>query len=436
MSSTPSTPSSSRVLTGSHGLLLAVLFVMMGNGIMNPLLGLRAELEGFSTTTTGIVLSFFYIGLLAGAWVTRRMVVDVGHIRVYAALASLASTSTLLYILNTNPGVWSLARLINGFAIGGLGIVGESWLNEIANNRTRGRLLSIYFVVLMGGLSSGQMLILFGDPSGFALFVAASILLSIAVIPITLAPSAAPTLIVHDKLPFGQVWRAAPLGVLVSFGQGIGSGALVTMGAVFAVQSGMSADRVAWFTSIALIGSVVLQPPIGILSDRLGRRRLIIATGLICAAACLVMINTDPLGWSALLVSFVVGGFSLSMYPLALSHINDRVPPGSAVGVSSMVARLAGVGSVLGPLAGGPVMASGGPEALYWLIGLVFLIMALLGLVRIFAREGVPAGRRRPFVAIPTRASGVLVHMARRIRPQAGLGKRNRSEDQPKEEAD
>ena len=220
--------------------------------------------------------------------------------------------------------------------------------------------------------------------------------------------------------------------MLVAFGQGIGAGGLLTLGAVFAVQSGMSNDRVAWFTSIALMGSVVLQPPIGILSDRLGRRRLIIATGLICAAACLVMINTDPLSWMALLVSFVVGGFSLSMYPLALSHINDRVPPGSAVGVSSLVARLGGIGSILGPLLGGPVMASGGPEALYWLIGLVFLVLALFGMVRIFAREGVPAARRRPFVAIPTRASGVLVHMARRIRPPNGRGKRNRS-DKPAE---
>ena len=415
--STPDSRATAGAILGTRGLLLAVLFVMLGNGLMNPLLGIRAGLEGFSTTATGTILAFYYVGFLAGAWLTRRLVMDVGHIRVYAALASLASTSTLFYILNASPAVWSLARFINGFAMSGLYIVGESWLNETATNRTRGRLLAIYMVVLMGGLAGGQMLIVLGDPSGISLFIAASILVSIAVIPITLSTSSAPNLVIADKLPVAQVWQAAPLGIAAAFTQGVGVAALLTLGAVYGARSGMSVDRIALFTSTAVVGSVVLQPAIGELSDRLGRRRLILATGFLCSGACLAMVYADPLGWPAIGISFVVGGVALSMYPLALSHINDRVPPGSAVGVSSVLSLAAGIGSIIGPIGAAQMMDARGPAGLYWFIGALFLVTALFSLLRIFTREGVPADRRRPFAMIPARAGTVIVHMARRMRP-------------------
>ena len=423
--SAPRPDGTARTILGSRGLLLAVLFVMLGNGIMNPLLGIRAELEGFSTTVTGTILAFYYVGFLAGAWITRRLVMGVGHIRVYAALASLASTSTLIYILNASPAVWSLARLINGFAMSGLFIVGESWLNEAATNRTRGRLLAFYMVVLMGGLAAGQMLIVLGDPSGIALFIAASILVSVAVIPITLSTSPAPRPVLPGKLPIAQVWHAAPLGIFASFSQGVGVAALLTLGAVYGARSGMSVDRIALFTSAAVIGSVALQPIIGVLSDRLGRRRLILGTGFVCAGACLSMVYADPLSWWALTISFVVGGVALSMYPLALSHINDRVPPGSAVGVSTVLSLAAGIGAVIGPLGGAQVMDARGPTGLYWFVGALFLLTAVFSLFRIFTREGVPADRRRPFAIIPARAGTVIVQMARRIRQPGESAGRN-----------
>ncbi|WP_420613978.1 MFS transporter [Candidatus Spongiisocius sp.] len=424
--SAPRPDGTARTILGSRGLLLAVLFVMLGNGMMNPLLGIRAELEGFSTTATGTILAFYYVGFLAGAWITRRLVTDVGHIRVYAALASLASTSTLIYILNASPAVWSLARLINGFAMSGLFIVGESWLNEAATNRTRGRMLAIYMVVLMGGLAAGQMLIVLGDPSGIALFIAASILVSIAVIPITLSTSSAPTLVLPGKLPVAQVWHAAPLGIFAAFSQGVGVAALLTLGAVYGARSGMSVERIALFTSAAVVGSVVLQPAIGELSDRLGRRRLILGTGFVCAGACLAMVHANPLGWLAMTISFLVGGLALSMYPLALSHINDRVPPGSAIGVSTVLSLAGGIGAVIGPVAGAQVMDAAGPAGLYWFVGVVFLVTAMFSLFRIFTREGVPADRRRPFALIPARAGTVIVQMARRMRQPGERAARDR----------
>ena len=425
--------STTDTVLGAWGLFIAIFLVMLGNGALIPLLGLRAELEGFTTTTTGIVLGFYYIGFLVGASVTPRLVAQVGHIRVYAALASLASTATLVYILTPAPSVWSVARFITGFSMCGLFIVAESWLNDATTNRTRGRLLAVYMLVLMGGLALGQMLITLADPSGIILFIVASILVSVAVIPITLSTAPGPRLTLPDRLPIRQLWETAPLGLAASFGQGIGVAALLSLAAVYSTRVGMSVDRVALFSTAAIVGSVVLQGPIGMISDRAGRRRVIMAVALLSAAACLVMVNTDPLSWWALIISFLVGGMTLPMYPLALSHINDRVPPGSGVGVSRAVGLTTGVGAIIGPISAAFVMDRTGPEGLFWLIGAVYLGIAVFSVLRLATHEGVPVKDRRAFTMVPARAGTVILHAARRVRRpgERSGGNRNGADRNP-----
>ena len=413
-----------RTILGAWGLFAAVLLVMLGNGMLVPLLGIRAELEGFSTTTTGLVLGFYYVGFLAGAWVTPRLVGQVGHIRVYAALASLASTATLIHILTPSAQIWSGARLVTGFSMSGLFIVAESWLNDAVDNESRGRLLAVYMVVLMGGLALGQMLITVADPAGIVLFVLASILVSVAVIPITLSTSAGPRLAISDKLPVGEVWRSAPMGLTAAFGQGVGVAALLSLAAVYASRTGMDVDRTAVFITTAIVGSIVCQGPIGLLSDRLGRRWMIMGVSLSSAAACLAMINIRPTSWWALAASFLVGGLTLPMYPLALSHISDRVPPGSAVGVSSVVSLVTGIGAVTGPIGAALSMEAGGPAGLFWFIGAVYAGIALFALLRLASGAGIEVKQRRAFAMVPARAGTVILHTARRIR-RPGEGRRS-----------
>ena len=413
----PSAPgTTTHTLLGAWGLLSAVLLVMLGNGVLNPLLGVRAELEGFPTTTTGFVLAFYYVGFLAGASVTPRLVVLVGHIRVYAALASLASTATLIYIVTPSPLVWGGARLVTGFSMSGLFIVAESWLNDATTNRTRGRLLAAYMVVLMGGLALGQMMLTLADPSGIILFIVASILVSVAVVPITLSTAPGPRLPVPDKLPVRRIWEAAPSGLAAAFGQGVGVAALLSLGAVYGARVGMSVDRIAVFMTASIVGSLVLQGPIGMISDRVGRRRVIMATGLLSAGSCLAMVNIEPLSWWALIIAFLIGGMALPMYPLALSHINDRVPPGSAVGVSGVVAYVTGLGAIIGPIVAALVMDGAGPAGLFWFIGVVYAGITVFALLRIVTHEGVSVRERRAFTMVPARAGTVILHAARRRR--------------------
>lgn len=426
----PTPIGASRAMLHSWGLFVAVLLVMIGNGGLNPLIGIRAELKGFSTTTTGLVLSFYYVGFLVGAWIAPRMVVSVGHIRVYAALASLASTSTLVYIVSSSAIAWTGARLVTGFAMSGLFIVAESWLNDATTNRTRGRILAAYMVVLMGGMALGQLLLLVADPSGIVIFVAASVLISLGVIPITLSTSPGPRLVLSSNLPVKQVWTAAPVGLAAAFAQGTGVAALLSLAAVYSTRTGMSVDGTALFLASAIVGSIVLQGPIGVVSDQVGRRRVMSAVAVLCIGACLAVALLGLTGWMALLASFVIGGLAMSMYPLALSHINDRVPPGGAVGVSGVVSLVTGVGAVLGPLGGAVIMDMIGPGGLFLFIGGVYSGIAAFTLLRVFTHEGVPVKQRRAFTVIPGRAGTVILYAARRARRPRRVSVDSRT-DQP-----
>ena len=201
----PTPRATSQTVLGAWGLFAAVLLVMLGNGLLGTLLGVRAEIEGFTTSTTGYILAAYYVGFLGGAWVVPKFVVHVGHIRVYAALASLGSTAALVHIITSSPIAWGVARFVTGVAMSGLFLVAESWLSDVATNYTRGKLLSAYMVVMMGGMALGQLLLAAGDPGGVTLFIATSVLVSIAVVPITLSVSPAPDFLVSSKLEIREV---------------------------------------------------------------------------------------------------------------------------------------------------------------------------------------------------------------------------------------
>ena len=413
----------SQTVLGAWGLFTAVLLVMLGNGLLGTLLGVRAEIEGFSTTTTGIVFAGYFTGFLGGAWVVPKFVVSVGHIRTYAALASLASTAALLHILTVNPGAWLFARLVTGFAMSGLYIIAESWLNDAATNKTRGRLLSIYMVVMMGGIALSQLLLASGDPAGVVLFIVASVLVSVAVVPITLSASPAPDFTLTTSLPIRDVWRAAPLGLIGGFGNGVGVGAFVSLGAVYATRVGMSINRIALFMGIAILGSVILQAPIGIISDRIQRRQAILGLSLLAAGASAAMLFTDPLSLSALAVVGLVGGLSFPMYSLALSHINDHVPYGTTVAVSSLYVFVTGVGAIIGPIVGAFMIESMGPDGLFWLIMWMNGAIGAFALLRITTRPGMPVKEQSAFAMVPARAGAVIVSVARRVKRPKGSSK-------------
>jgi len=398
-------------LIAAWGLFAALLLLMMGNGLVGVLIGVRSELEGFNTTVTGAVMASYFAGFLAGSRVTPRIMARVGHIRVFAGLSSLVATTALAHALLISPATWILLRLVFGFAMAGLYVVVESWLNELVSNANRGRVMAGYMVVSMGGLGMGQLLIGFGDAFETTLFIVAGALMTLAVAPISLSINEAPYFELPPKARYRDLWQQAPLGVITAVGAGVANGALIGMAGVYATQIDLSSARTGAFVAAAAIGSVVLQWPVGAMSDRIGRRRSILIVTFAAVLVGAVAAGQD--GWGLIGAMFLLGGMSYPMYSLALSHVVDVLPSGQAVTGSVAVVFLTGVGAIFGPLSASVTMDVMGPDGFFWTIAVVHLAIGVYGLARVARRPSVPE-TTEPWLAVPARSTFVLRRNPRR----------------------
>ena len=284
------------ILRGNRALLLGIALLMLGHGLQGTLLGVRANLEQFSATAIGLVMSGYYAGLLVGSLRVPVLVARVGHVRVFAALLSLGSTTILIQAMFVDPVTWFLMRLLTGYCFAGAFIVAESWLNGSASNEKRGQLLSLYMVVQMGFMAAGQFLLNLADPKGFDLFILVSVLISIAAVPMLLTAVAAPTVSAPRKIGLLGLYRLSPLGVVGIAAVGMANGGLYAMGPVFGNEEGLSVAAISVFMASVILGGVVLQVPIGRLSDRVDRRWVIAAVAMLTSMVALppVLIKDLP----------------------------------------------------------------------------------------------------------------------------------------------
>ena len=412
----------STAITGAWGLFAALGLLMLGNGLLGTLLGIRSELEGFATTATGAIMASYYVGFLFGSRIAPKTMERVGHVRVFAALASLASASPLVHSVFIDPVVWGAMRFVFGFCMAGLFVVAESWLNQAATNKTRGRLLSVYMLVMMGGLGVSQLFIGIAAPTGFKLFVLASLFVSLAVVPISLSQGRAPEFHTPETLSAAKVWQVAPLGIVGGIGAGLTSGALLGIGPVYATRVGFSSTGVAWVIGAALLGSVVWQWPIGLMSDHIPRRRailLITALGALVAAGG-AQSDTPSLGY-LLAIMFFLGGLTFPMYSVVLSHINDVISYNQAVAASSLYVFVSGLGAIMGPLLAAVAIDTIGASGFFVVIGGAHTAVAIYALVRISIKPAsVGRDEQTPWQPFPARAGVVLARLTKR-RPGDGI---------------
>lgn len=395
-------------IASTWALLLGIGLMMLGNGLQGTLLGVRATLEGFPTAVTGFVMTGYYVGFLAGSILAPKVVQRVGHIRVFAALASIASASVLVHAVLVDPVTWGAMRLATGFSYAGLYVVAESWLNDRATNETRGQILSIYMVVMLGGMTVGQFLLNTGDPAGVELFILISVLVSVALVPIALTAAPAPVFDAPTPVALRQLYRISPLGVFGGFANGVASGMIFGMGAVYAQIAGMSVAQVSLFMGLIVFGGMLLQWPIGRISDGIDRRAVIFGVTLVTAGLCLLAVLAPALSSGAVLaIAFIMGGLALPLYSLCGAHINDHLDPRQMVSASSAYVLLNGLGASLGPLLASMVMTSVGPPGFFLGLSLVHAAVAAFALWRMARRPSVPRRDRGTFVAMPPRASPI-----------------------------
>ncbi|WP_299624196.1 MFS transporter [Pelagibius sp.] len=384
-------------------LFVGLGMIMLGNGLQNSLLGIRATAEAFTTETTGWVMSGYFLGFLAGAVVTPKVVGNVGHVRVFAALASTASTAALVHAVFVDPWTWGCMRVVTGFCYAGLYIVAESWLNDRATNETRGSMLSVYMLVVLGGVAGGQFLLNLSDPNSFVLFVLASVLVSLALVPISVSVGSAPDFSAPTPVGIRALFRASPLGVVGSWGTGVSNGALFSMGAVYAGLIGLEVSQIAVFVGMVIIGGMAFQWPIGRLSDKLDRRRVL--AGVTFSAAFIGFVAPIFSGGNLIglyAIAFLLGGMSFPMYSLCLAHTNDYLTPKQMVAASGTLMLVNGTGAIFGPIVISQLMGRIGPDGFFILIGIVHAAIGVFALYRMARRASVPLREQGPSIPVAT----------------------------------
>ncbi len=337
----------------------------------------------YPVTVTGLVMSAYFVGFILGTYVCPAIIRRAGHIRAFAAMASVASTMPILHALVLTPWAWGALRLITGVCIVGLYMVIESWLNALAPNAMRGKIFAAYMATTLGALALGQFLILVGDVLGFTPFALVSILLSLALVPVALTRVPEPPPVAAPRPALRRLFATAPVGFVGALASGLLNGAFFGMGAVFAQRVGMSEAGVASFMSATIVGGAMLQWPVGQLSDRRDRRLVLAA---VCAsAALLAALAFVAEGYSAPLlavIAFFYGGLAFTVYGLSVAHVNDLLEPARILEATGGLLLLHGIGAAIGPAAAGFLMQQLGPGSLLGYFALVLSALSGYALYR------------------------------------------------------
>ncbi|NVK32700.1 MAG: MFS transporter [Gammaproteobacteria bacterium] len=401
-------------LKGTWALMLGVLLLQLGNGLQGTLLGVRGSLESIEPATMGYIMSGYFVGFLGGSKITPELIRRVGHVRVFAALGSLVSAVFILYALWVNAYYWFVLRVLVGLCFSGLYVVAESWLNDSADNETRGTLLSVYLIAQMIGIISGQMLLNIADPAGHVLFIVISVAVSVSFFPILLSVSPAPFFHAAKPLTIRELFHASPLGVVGTLLIGAIFSALFGMSAVYASEVGYSVAQVSYFIAAIYVGGLVLQYPIGWLSDRMDRRRLIILCSLIGALTALVPIMMPVNLLGLLMIAFFVGGMANPLYSLLIAHTNDFLEREQMAAASGSLLFVNGVGAMGGPIIVGYIMNQAGAQGFFMFILGIFGAIVLYGIYRMTRRQ--TNDETVPLMAtLPSRGSAVFAELATEV---------------------
>jgi MFS family permease len=393
------------VLFGGLALLL------VGIGLLGTLLGVRATLEGFTNIETGFIMTGYYGGYIIGTHFGPELIRSVGHIRVFSTFAALAAASTLAFGLVTESWIWFGLRILNGVSVVCLYMVVESWLNEQTPNEMRGRVFSLYMITTLAALAGGQYLLLIYDPANIESFVLAAILIVLGLVPIAVMRITEPKIETFEYMALKRLFELSPLSTVGAFATGLVNGIFWGMTAVFAARLGLDDGAIALLMSMTILGGVVLQLPIGHLSDRHDRRNVLILVGVAAAAAA------AGVGWLVLkelpglaLLAFLYGGLMFPLYAICVAHANDHVQACQVLGTTRGLLLLYGIGAFLGPFGGGLVMAWAGPVGLPVLSAVILLSMSLYGFYRKARRAPPPLEEQTEFVPV-TRTTPVMLEM-------------------------
>lgn len=382
-------------------LLAAVALLMVGNGTLRSLISLRMAESDTNPIIIGVVAAAFFAGLTAGSLLAYKLILRVGHIRAFAAFSAVLSALCLVHGLAYDSLLWMVLRFCAGYSVAGLFMCIESWFNSQADNANRGSILGLYTMVLYSAEGGGQLLLNLQD-DGPMLFMLLSMLITLGLVPVALTRTSPPTLPDVKSFSFRRLYEISPLGFLGAFFAGLVSGAFHGLAPVFGGQTGLSVAEISTMLFAAIVGGVLLQWPLGRLSDRFDRRRVIVAlsAGLIVASLAMA-ITTIGQPIFLMIVALAYGGIAFSLYPLCVAHTNDHMDSRDLVSASGGLILAFSVGATIGPFLASILMTLFGPVGLFLFSAATGVAATAFGVFRMFARPPVPADAQAPFQAVP-----------------------------------
>jgi MFS family permease len=405
------------IALATWGLFAGLSLLMTSGGLFSTLLGVRSERAGLPTVVSSLIPAAYYVGFLAGSVLTLKALGRVGHIRVYTALASLLSAAIIGIGISVDATSWILMRLITGLCFAGLYVVAESWLNDLADNENRGRLLAVYGVITIAFYGIGQVSVSLFDPLTVTGFAVAAMITSLAVAPVALSEAAiAPPLETANPISLRELSKIVPTGVYSCFLVGVAHGAMSGMAAVYATRVNLS--LVGLFVALPSLGGVVLQWPISSTSDEIDRRAVGVVASLCSATAAGLMLLDSPHKPMAFFLFMLVGGFSYPLYSISGAYTNDWIEPEHLSGAASQLVKMYGLGAIAGPILAGAAMSFIGPTGFPWALLVMHLAIAVFFFYRFLSWRAPLAKRPWSEVSLPARAFYVpatIVHVGRRV---------------------
>ena len=384
-------PSMIPILT-SAGLLLGA------NGYMLTLIPIRAQSEGFSATVVGLMGAAYFLGFIAASLGTPALIRRSGHIRVFGSFSAIAAVACLVLVMVPDAWVWLVGRMATGMAFAGAAMVLESWLNALAQRDDRARTLAVYRLVDLCMVTGLQFLVPALGPETFAVFAAGAVLCCLALLPVSLSTLSSPAPPDSTTLRLGMVYRLSPVACVGVVTIGLTNGAFRTVGPVFAGAIGLTVEEIAWFMSLGIAGGAVAQYPLGWLSDRIGRRLVLIGGTAGAAAASLLLAHSDTTTVFAAIALF--GGFSLPLYSLSVAHANDYAQPGQFLEVAGGLVLFYALGAMVGPIVVAILIQYVGAQSFFLYTAVLHVTFIGFVVYRMSRRAAVPRAMRRRFVAL------------------------------------
>lgn len=401
--------------------LLSMTIYVIGHGLLTTLLTVRLNLAGTSPNVIGMVATAYFGGLVAGTYVNSRVISRVGHIRAYAAYASLLACITILYGFIESAGIWIILRFIGGFATGGLLVVIESWMLVNSRQEFRGRVMAVYMVLFYGAFAAGQLLLQVYPPEALESLALAAMAASLSVVPLALTRVEIPKLEAKGKPDIIALIRKTPAGTIGGFSAGMILGVIYGLLPLFFAETGYDLGQIANMMVVVILGGMTLQYPLGKLSDHMDRRIVLLllfsATGLLSLAFIWLEATSNILLTAGLL--FVSGGMFFSIYPISLSHACDELSQNEIIEANQGLIICYSIGAMTGPLIAPVFMTLRNSTGIFWYFVLLASLTSLFLLWRLNVRDKVQPEEQLAF-SISTPNTPVIVELDPRFDPTPG----------------